>query len=153
FRRLLFRSAGDNDPTAGDHDDTESDEPTAVTDAVDPTAGEDAANTTETTTTLGAVPGADDEEPTQTDLPAVGTAAAPRRRRGLGRSAIVAGAAVAALALLYGIDVLINHGDVPRDVTVAGVDIGGMSPDDARESLHQELEPRMTQAVELVAGD
>jgi len=150
-------SASSTEPTAGDNDDAEgdaeSDEPTAVTDAVDPTAGEDSTNTTETTTTLGAVTASDDEQPTQTDLPAVGAEEAPRRRRGLRRSAIVAGVAVAALALLYGIDVLINHGDVPRDVTVAGVDIGGMSPDDARDVLHEELEPRVTQPVELVAGD
>lgn len=76
-----------------------------------------------------------------------------RRGRKLRRAAIISGAVVVALAVLYGVDLLINKGDVPRGVTVAGVAVGGMDRDAARELLHDELEPRLTEPVEVVAGD
>lgn len=77
----------------------------------------------------------------------------PRRGRKLRRAAIVSGAAVAVIALLYGVDLLVNKGDVPRGVTVAGIAVGGMDRDAARELLHDQLEPRLTEPVEVVAGD
>lgn len=76
----------------------------------------------------------------------------PRRRR-LRRAAIISGVAVAVLAVLYGVDLLINKGDVPRGVTVAGVAVGGMDRDAARELLHDQLEPRLVKPVEITAGD
>ena len=85
--------------------------------------------------------------------PAEPAADTPRPGRGLRRAAIISGAVVAVMAVLYGVDLLINQGDVPRGVTVAGVAVGGMDRDDAQQRLHNELEPRLTEPIEIVAGD
>ncbi|MPY77540.1 MAG: hypothetical protein GEV04_03405, partial [Actinophytocola sp.] len=45
-------------------------------------------------------------------------------RSGIGRAMMITGAVMAALVLTYLADVLVNWGDVPRGVTVAGVDVG-----------------------------
>ena len=50
----------------------------------------------------------------------------PRSRIRLRRTLIVAGATLGALIALYAVDLLLSSGDVPRGVTVAGVDIGGL---------------------------
>ena len=76
-----------------------------------------------------------------------------RSRARLRRAGIVCGAVFGALGLLYGVDLLVSSGDVPRGVTVAGVDVGGLSHAQAEQVLHRELEPRLTQAVKLKAGD
>ncbi len=52
------------------------------------------------------------------------------------RTRIIAFVAVPTLLLLlplvvYFVDQTANHGEVPRNVSVAGVDVGGLSPDDA----------------------
>jgi vancomycin resistance protein YoaR len=74
-------------------------------------------------------------------------------RSGVGRAMMVTGAALGVLVLAYGIDLLVSWGDVPRGVTVAGVDVGGMSRTDAEQKLRQELQPRFTQPVQITAGD
>lgn len=127
-------------------------EPTAFAGPSEPSAAEQ-------TTSIAAVDGFDDPDtPSVEQAAAEGTATEPaenepRRGHAVRRTATITGAVVAALAVLYGLDLLINHGDVPRGVTVANVDIGGKSPNDAREVLHDELEPRMTEPIELVAGE
>ncbi|GAA4427912.1 VanW family protein [Actinokineospora soli] len=97
----------------------------------------------------------------QTDLlPAVGADPATQRiapvgepkQRNLRKPALIAGAVVGALAVLYGIDLLVSSGSVPRGVTVAGVDVGGMSTDEAEAALRRQIEPRLTQPVPLRAG-
>ncbi|WP_240687285.1 VanW family protein [Amycolatopsis suaedae] len=75
------------------------------------------------------------------------------RRRSLRKAAIIGGAALGVLVVVYGADLLISSGDVPRGVTVAGVDVGGMSRSDAEAELRQKLEPRLTQPVKYQAGD
>ncbi|MBK1788278.1 VanW family protein [Prauserella sp. ASG 168] len=69
------------------------------------------------------------------------------------RAGIIAGSVVGGLALLYGLDLLISQGDVARGTTVAGVDVSGMSTDDAEQLLRSELEPRLAGPVELTAGE
>ncbi|GAB3476492.1 VanW family protein [Amycolatopsis cihanbeyliensis] len=71
------------------------------------------------------------------------------RRRGT----LIAGAALGALVLIYGVDLLVSQGSVPRGVTVAGVDVGGMSEQEAEQKLRDEIEPRLTQPVQYAAGD
>ena len=74
-------------------------------------------------------------------------------RPGLRRAGIIAGAVFGALAVIYTIDLIVSSGDVPRGVTVAGVDIGGESRDDAEQALRNEIGPRLTEPVQVKAGD
>ncbi|WP_231104609.1 VanW family protein [Haloechinothrix halophila] len=74
-------------------------------------------------------------------------------RSGIGKTMMVAGAVMAALVLTYLADLLINWGDVPRGVTVAGVDVGGMSRTSAEQTLRQELQPRFDDPIKITAGD
>jgi vancomycin resistance protein YoaR len=69
------------------------------------------------------------------------------------RSVLVPAAAVIALGVVYGIDLLTAGGDVPRGTVVAGVDVGGLSPAAAAERLQSDLIPRVTADRDLVADD
>lgn len=69
------------------------------------------------------------------------------------KALIVAAAVVGAFGLLYGLDILVSSGNVPRGVTVAGVDVGGMSHDEAEKKLRDEIGPRLSEPVALKAGD
>ncbi|MCG8924701.1 VanW family protein [Lentzea sp. CC55] len=69
------------------------------------------------------------------------------------KALIVAAAAIGALGLLYGLDILVSSGNVPRGVTVAGVDVGGMAHDEAEKKLRDEIGPRLSKPVALKAGD
>lgn len=75
------------------------------------------------------------------------------KRRRLRRAGFIAGAVFGVLVVLYGVDLLLSNGEVPRGVTVAGVDVGGESHTDAERVLRDRIEPRLTQAVKLRAGD
>ncbi|KAA5836288.1 VanW family protein [Saccharopolyspora hirsuta] len=79
--------------------------------------------------------------------------AAERKKRGLIRAGIAAGAAVGALALLYVGDLALTSGTVPRGTVVAGVDIGGMEPAAAESALRSELGPGLDEPVQLQVGD
>ncbi|WP_018684357.1 VanW family protein [Actinokineospora enzanensis] len=87
-------------------------------------------------------------------IPAELTQAQPDepKRRSLRKPAIIAGSAVAALAVLYGIDLALSGGNVPRGVTVAGVEVGGMSQDEAERTLRERIEPRLTAPVAVKMG-
>jgi vancomycin resistance protein YoaR len=85
-------------------------------------------------------------------VPPPGGAAEPKAKRGMRKPAIIAGAVFGALVALYGIDLLVTSGSVPRGVTVAGVDVGGMSTDEAEAALRAEIEPRLSEPVALRAG-
>lgn len=82
-------------------------------------------------------PGEDDAQPKNTKKKAL----------------IVAAAVVGAFGLLYGLDILVSSGNVPRGVTVAGVDVGGLSHSDAEKKLRDEIGPRLSKPVALKAGD
>ncbi|SFF42400.1 VanW family protein [Blastococcus tunisiensis] len=68
------------------------------------------------------------------------------------RAVLVPAGAVAALGVLYGADLLITSGEIPRSTVVAGVDIGGLSPAAARSTLEEELAPRVD-AEHIVRAD
>ncbi len=68
------------------------------------------------------------------------------------RAVLAGGGVLAALALLYGGDLALASGSVPRGVTVAGVPVGGMSPADAEQTLRREIEPRTTRPVPVTVG-
>ncbi|GAA5124222.1 VanW family protein [Haloechinothrix salitolerans] len=74
-------------------------------------------------------------------------------RSGRRKALLIAGAVMAALALTYLADLLVNWGDVPRGVTVAGVDVGGMSRTSAEQKLREELQPRFDDPIKITAGD
>jgi vancomycin resistance protein YoaR len=60
---------------------------------------------------------------------------------------------VGALVQLYGADLLLGFGSVPRGVTVAGVRVGGMALPEAAQRLSAELGPRATAPVPVTVGD
>ncbi|WP_298799405.1 VanW family protein [Pseudonocardia sp. 73-21] len=73
---------------------------------------------------------------------------------GRGRKRLLIGAgAVALVGLLYGGDLLLSSGSVPRGTTVAGVPVGGLSLADAEQTLRTQIEPRTTQTVPVTAGE
>ncbi|RKT84484.1 Vancomycin resistance protein YoaR, contains peptidoglycan-binding and VanW domains [Saccharopolyspora antimicrobica] len=78
---------------------------------------------------------------------------AQRKKRGLIRAGIAAGAAVGVLALLYVGDLALTSGTVPRGTVVAGVAIGGMEPAAAESALKAELGPGLDQPVQLQVAD
>ncbi|QFZ24910.1 hypothetical protein EKG83_45910 [Saccharothrix syringae] len=73
-----------------------------------------------------------------------------KRRRKIG---LVAASVLGLLVVLYGLDVFLSGGNVPRGVTVAGVDVGGLSHAEAEEKLRTEIEPRLAAPVKTRAGD
>lgn len=84
--------------------------------------------------------------------PALDAAKLEARRQAMRRGGIIVGAVIGALGLIYGLDLLISSGDVPRGVTVAGVDVGGLSHEDAERTLRQEIEPRLNSPILLKIG-
>lgn len=69
------------------------------------------------------------------------------------RSVLLPAGAVALLAALYGGDVLLSSGSVPRSTAVAGVEIGGLSPAAARETLEEQLGARVAADRRILADD
>jgi vancomycin resistance protein YoaR len=80
-------------------------------------------------------------------------APATRLRKGVGRALMITGGVLGLLVLLYAFDLITSVGEVPRGVTVAGVDVGGLSRQDAETKLRQQLEPRLTKPFVVRAGD
>ncbi|WP_020669244.1 VanW family protein [Amycolatopsis nigrescens] len=78
---------------------------------------------------------------------------ARRFRKGVGKVLMITGGVIALLVVVYAADLMINAGDVPRGVTVAGVEVGGMSRKGAEAKLRQELEPRLIRPIQVRAGD
>ncbi|MFJ8812705.1 VanW family protein [Amycolatopsis thermoflava] len=74
-------------------------------------------------------------------------------KRFLARALMVAGCLLGVGVILYGADLIVSAGDVPRGVTVAGVKVGGLSRDDAEAKLRRELGPRLNAPVPIEAGD
>ncbi|MFD2419558.1 VanW family protein [Amycolatopsis pigmentata] len=88
-------------------------------------------------------------EPVTETVPAVGAADArpgPPWRR-------IAGSVLGVFVALYSVDLLVSQGDVPRGVTVAGVDVGGLKRSAAEDRLRAAVEPRLTRPVPVRAGD
>jgi vancomycin resistance protein YoaR len=66
---------------------------------------------------------------------------------------LVLAAVVGALGLLYGGDVLLSSGSMPRGVTVAGIGVGGMSLADAEAQLRSEIGARTSGPIPVTVGD
>lgn len=69
---------------------------------------------------------------------------------------IALGAVVGLFALfgiVYGVDYALTKGDVPRGTTVGGVDIGGMTPEEAQAALEAGLGDSVNQPVGVEAGE
>jgi vancomycin resistance protein YoaR len=78
---------------------------------------------------------------------------ARKLRKGLGKAFMVAGVLMGLFVLAYAVDLIASAGDVPRGVTVAGIDVGGLTHKEAESKLRRELEPRLIRPVRLRAGD
>ncbi|MCK2236422.1 MULTISPECIES: VanW family protein [unclassified Crossiella] len=76
-----------------------------------------------------------------------------RRSRRKRRTIMGVAAAFGVFGLLYGVDLLLTQGNVPRGVAVAGVDVGGLDRAAAETKLRQQIEPRLTKPVTVRAGD
>jgi vancomycin resistance protein YoaR len=57
------------------------------------------------------------------------------------------------LAVVYGVDLLLARGEVPRNTVVAGVDVGGLTPAAAADALEKELAPTVNGDHTVVAAD
>jgi vancomycin resistance protein YoaR len=66
---------------------------------------------------------------------------------------LVPAAVVGVLAAAYGVDLLATSGEVPRGTVVAGVELGGLSRDEAAGTLSEDLVPRVMADHTLVAAD
>jgi vancomycin resistance protein YoaR len=80
-------------------------------------------------------------------------AAAAAKRPNLRKAGWIAGGVFGLLVAIYGIDLLVSQGSVPRGVTVAGVDVGGMDRAAAEQELRGQIEPRLTRPLAVTAGD
>ncbi|MEU4763976.1 VanW family protein [Actinosynnema sp. NPDC023794] len=78
---------------------------------------------------------------------------ADARRKRLRKGGLIAAAVLGVLVVLYGLDLVVSGGNVPRGVTVAGVDVGGMSHPEAEQKLRDEIGPRLAAPVKARAGD
>ncbi|WAL67014.1 VanW family protein [Amycolatopsis cynarae] len=95
-------------------------------------------------------------DPERTDVLPVVTGTTPptsRSRATLRRAGLAAGAVLGVFVALYAVDLLVSQGDVPRGVTVAGVDVGGLKRSEAEEKLRAEIEPRVVRPIAVRAGD
>jgi vancomycin resistance protein YoaR len=78
---------------------------------------------------------------------------ARKLRTGLARTMMSIGIALGLFVILYAIDLISSAGDVPRGVTVAGIDVGGLTHAEAEAKLRRELEPRLIRPVVIHGGD
>ncbi|MDT8912161.1 VanW family protein [Amycolatopsis sp. PS_44_ISF1] len=93
------------------------------------------------------MPGDGTGQPQQPQEPRAG------RSRRLRRAGWVGGGVLGVLLVAYLIDLLTSQGSVPRGVTVAGVDVGGLDRPVAERELRSLIEPRLTQPLTVTAGE
>ncbi|MET0965418.1 MAG: VanW family protein [Nakamurella sp.] len=90
-------------------------------------------------------------DPGVVDEPGATPAEVPPSRFG-GRSAgwvaaVAAGAVLVVLALVYLVDLLGTSGELERNTTIAGVEVGGMTPDQAANALNAQAVPAYAEQV------
>ncbi|MFH7321987.1 VanW family protein [Aeromicrobium sp. JJY06] len=69
------------------------------------------------------------------------------------RLLIVAGAVVSVIALAYVAGYVLTGQRLPADTSIAGVDVGGQSPDEAEETLEQGLAERSKEPIRATFDD
>ena len=75
---------------------------------------------------------------------------APKRSRGLLVPALSLAGLLLVLATAYLVELLITSGQVERNTTVAGVEIGGLRPEEAQAAISAALESSFTQSHQLL---
>jgi vancomycin resistance protein YoaR len=119
------------------------DEPTEVTGTADGT----------TVVSDGPQPEASEQppEPGPDEAPTELMAVPPARKRRR-RLLVVTGVVLGLLALLYVADLAHSSGTVPRGVTVAGQQVGGLTHAEAEQRVRTALTPRIGRPVAVAAG-
>ncbi|MGP3774068.1 hypothetical protein ACTWJ8_24950 [Streptomyces sp. SDT5-1] len=74
---------------------------------------------------------------------------APAKKKGRNKLVLVGAGVVVLAGVAYGAGLLMNHSDVPKGTTVAGVDIGGGTRDEATSKLENALGKRTEQPLKL----
>ncbi|WP_030038338.1 membrane protein [Streptomyces resistomycificus] len=87
--------------------------------------------------------------PKAPDAGAKNTAAAPKKKKGRSKLALLGTGVVVIAAGAYGAGLLMNSSDVPKGTTVLGVDIGGGTRDDAVEKLNKAFDGRVDKDLKL----
>lgn len=77
----------------------------------------------------------------------------PRKRRGIPWWAWFFIGLIGLGGILYGVDLAMSEGKVPRGVTVGGVDISGVDKSQAEQRLRNDLGERTRQPVTVLAGN
>ncbi|MFI5663019.1 hypothetical protein [Streptomyces sp. NPDC051684] len=77
---------------------------------------------------------------------------APKKKQGRNKLVLLGAGVVVLAGVAYGAGLLMNHADVPKGTTVAGVDIGGGTRDEATTKLENALGKRTEQALKLQVG-
>ncbi|MFI6291975.1 VanW family protein [Nonomuraea sp. NPDC050790] len=68
------------------------------------------------------------------------------------KTLVILAAVLGVAVLAYAVPAIMLAGKVPPDTKVAGVDIGGLPPEEARSRLEAELGPRATRPIEVRAA-
>ncbi|MER5438828.1 hypothetical protein [Streptomyces sp. NPDC002790] len=74
------------------------------------------------------------------------------KKKGRNKLVLLGVGVVVVATCAYGAGLLMNHADVPKGTTVAGVDIGGGTRDEATSKLENALGKRTQQALKLQVG-
>ncbi len=108
------------------------------------------------TDALGIVDSTDGAGPV--DVPPGGAAAEPSgirrvlaRLGGRGLALVAAGGLILVLAVLYLVDLATTSGEIERNTTIAGVDVGEMTPEQALAALNQQVVPGYAQSLNVDA--
>ncbi len=56
-------------------------------------------------------------------------------------------------AVLFGVDAAVGAGELPRGTSIGGVDVGGLSPEDAGDRLRARVDARAARPLPVRAGD
>lgn len=162
-------TAGLDDPGPGsDHTDPDQTNPepddavdaateaaaTSAADSTSPSTSTDDSSTTETNTTAitDTIAPPDPTEPEVTPADAETDEGAIWRRR-LRIAGIVVAATVVVLGIAYGVTFAVAGDSLARGATVAGVDVGGMTPAEAEATLNEQLPAIVNESIHLTTGD
>jgi vancomycin resistance protein YoaR len=85
--------------------------------------------------------------------PGSGAPPGPRSPWWRRRPVLVPAGLLVALGTVYGVDLALAQGSMPRSTVVAGIDIGGLTPARAAETLEAELAPRVVAEHAVRADD